>query len=148
MSSIATHITFRGLPTSEALDSDIRERIAWLEQFYGGIVRCRVLVELPHRHAERGRRFHVRIELSVGAGAPPIVVSYDRSSRAVDEAEAERSKAVETGAELRDAQVAVHDAFDAARRQLEDYARQQRHTHHDPHHGQRPGGRTVREAEE
>ena len=38
MALIPTQVTFRGLPHSEDLESDIRERMTWLEQFYAGIV--------------------------------------------------------------------------------------------------------------
>ena len=47
MTIIPTQVTFRGLAHDEALESDVRERVSWLEQFYTGIVRCRVLVEIP-----------------------------------------------------------------------------------------------------
>ena len=78
MTLIPTQVTFRGLDVSAALEADIHERVAWLEQFYAGIVRCRVLVELPHRHRHEGRHFHVRVELTV-PGADPIVVSHEPS---------------------------------------------------------------------
>lgn len=54
MTLIPTQATFRGFAQSEALEADVRERVAWLEQFYAGIVRCRVLVEVPHRHRQDG----------------------------------------------------------------------------------------------
>ena len=34
MTLIPTQVTFRGLAHSDALEADIRERIAWLEQFF------------------------------------------------------------------------------------------------------------------
>ena len=40
MTLIPTQMTFRGLPHSDALDADVRQRVACLEQFYTGIVRC------------------------------------------------------------------------------------------------------------
>ena len=57
MTLIPTRINFRGLAHSRTLEADIRERIAWLQQFYSSIVRCRVLVEVPHRHRHDGRHF-------------------------------------------------------------------------------------------
>ena len=138
MSLIPTQITFRGLVPSEALEADVRERIEWLERFYGGIVRCHVLVELPHRHIEHGRRFHVHIELTVGDG-DPIVVSHNPSPHGAGDVEDDAlRKADETAAVHRYARVAVGEAFDAARRQLEDFARQQRHSHHDRRGGRAP----------
>src|SRR5687768_13115222 len=50
MPLIPVQVTFHGLAHSDALEADIREHVDWLEQFYTGIVRCRVRVEMPHRH--------------------------------------------------------------------------------------------------
>ncbi len=140
MTLIPTQINFRGLAHSETIEADIHERIAWLEQFYGGIVRCRVLVEIPHRHRHDGRHFQVRIDITVPGGAP-IVVSHEPSLHGPlkDAAEAEHSKDTEIDALHRYAHVAIHEAFDAARRQLQDFAREQRgviKTHEVPAHGE------------
>jgi cold shock CspA family protein len=140
MTLIPTQITFRGLTPDVALEDGIRERVSWLEQFYGGIVRCRVLVEVPHRHRRDGRHFHVRIEATV-PGGPPIVVNHEPSlhGRLKDvEGEAHR-KDDEVASVHRHASVAIHEAFDAARRLLEDFAREQRGTvkaHEVPAHGE------------
>lgn len=139
MTLIPIQVTFRGLDVSEALEADIRGRVAWLEQFYPRIVRCRVLVELPHRHRQDGRHFHIRIELTV-PGAEPIIVSHEPSLHAWlkdVEGQAHR-KGTEIESVHRHAGVAVREAFDAARRRLEDVAREQRGTvkaHDEPAHG-------------
>jgi cold shock CspA family protein len=140
MTLIPTQINFRGLAHSNTLEADIRERIAWLEQFYSGIVRCRVLVEVPHRHRHDGRHFQVRIDITVPGGAP-IVVSHEPSLHGplIDVSEAEHHKDTEIEAVHRYAHVAIHEAFDAARRQLQDFAREQRgvvKTHEVPAHGE------------
>lgn len=140
MTMIPTQVTFRGLPHSDALDSNVRGRVAWLEQFYADIVRCRVLVELPHRHRHDGRHFHVRIELTV-PGGPPIVVSHEPSLHGglKDIEEGAHRKETEIEGVHRYAAVAIHEAFDAARRRLEDFAREQRgavKTHEVPAHGE------------
>jgi cold shock CspA family protein len=139
MTLIPTQVTFRGLAQSDALEADVRERVAWLEQFYGGIVRCRVLVEVPHRHRQDGRHFHVRVEMTVPGGAP-IVVSHEPSLHGplkdVDESAHHKESDIESV--HRYARVAVHEAFDAARRRLQDFAREQRgavKTHEVPAHG-------------
>jgi hypothetical protein len=136
MTLIPTQVTFRGLRHLDALESDIRERAAWLEQFYPGIVRCRVLVEVPHRHRLDGRHFHVRIELTV-PGGEPIVISHEPSLHGglKHVEEGSHHKRAEIDAEHQYAAVAVREAFDAARRRLEDFAREQRHavkTHDTP----------------
>lgn len=127
MTLVPTQVTFRGLAHSDALEADIQERVAWLEQFYDGIVRCRVLLDLPHRHRHDGRHFHVRVEVTVPGGSP-LVVNHQPSlhGRLKDiESEAHR-KDTEIESVHRYARVAIHAAFDAARRRLEDFAREQR----------------------
>lgn len=140
MTLIPTQVTFRGLAHDDALEDDVRERVSWLEQFYEGIVRCRVLVEVPHRHRHEGRHFHVRIEVTV-PGGPPIVVSHEPSlhGRSKDIEDEAHHKENEIESVHRYASVAIHEAFDAARRRLEDFAREQRGTvkaHEVPAHGE------------
>jgi cold shock CspA family protein len=139
MTLIPIQITFRGFAGSEALDAEIRDHVAWLEQFYEGIVRCRVLVELPHRHRHGGRHFHVRVEVTV-PGSAPIVVGHEPSLHAgLKDVEDETArKRTEIERVHRYAGVAIREAFDAARRRLEDFAREQRgvvKTHDVPAHG-------------
>jgi cold shock CspA family protein len=139
MTLIPEQVTFRGLAHSPEIESDIQERVGWLEQFYSGIVRCRVLIEVPHRHRQDGRHFHVRVELTV-PGAAPIVVSHEPSlhGRLKDAEDEEHHKDTEIESVHRYARVAIHEAFDAARRRLEDFAREHRgtvKTHEVPAHG-------------
>lgn len=96
-------ITLRDLPHSDALETHIREKAQKLEKFHSHLTSCRVLVEQPHKHQHQGRHFDVHIDLTVPGGE--LVVN-----RASHE----------------DVYVALRDAFDAAVRQLEDYARRQR----------------------
>ena len=96
-------ITARNIDLPEAIKEEIREKVEKLDKFYGRIMRCRVVVEVPHRHHREGILFNVRIDMTV-PGAELVV-------------KREPNKELE---------VAVKDAFDAARRQLEDFARQQR----------------------
>jgi len=94
-------IAFHGLEGSEATRGLIEEKVAWLERYYDRIVGCQVVVEVPHRHHRHGNQYLVRIDLKVPAGE--IVVNREPAQRA----------------EYRDLQVAIRDAFDTARRQLE-----------------------------
>jgi ribosomal subunit interface protein len=91
-------ITLHGLTRSEALEEHIRRRATRLERFHGGITSCRVVVEQPHHHRHQGGQFVVRLHIGVPGGE--IVVNHDHSE---------------------DVYVAVRDAFNAARRQLEDH---------------------------
>jgi cold shock CspA family protein len=140
MTQIPTQITFRGLAHSDALESEIHQRVSWIEQFYPGIIRCRVLVELPHRHRREGRHVRVRIEITV-PGGEPIVVGHEPSlhGRLKHIGEDAHRKETEVEGAHRHAAVAIHEAFDAARRRLEDFARKQRgsvKTHEVPSHGE------------
>ena len=128
MALIPTQVTSRGLAHPEALEAEIRQRVDWLEQFYPGIVRCRVLVEVPHRHRRRGRHFHVRIDLTI-PGRDPIVVSHEPSLHGglKDVEDATARKDAEIDNVHRHRLVAIREAFDVARRLLEDAAREQRH---------------------
>lgn len=96
-------ITTRDIPHSEALESHIRQKAEKLEKFYPHIMSCRIVVELPHKHHHQGRLFDVHIDITVPGGE--LVVN-----RTANE----------------DVYVAARDAFNAAARQLEDYARRQR----------------------
>jgi cold shock CspA family protein len=139
MTLMPVQVTFHGLAHSAEIEADIRERVAWLEQFYSGIVGCRIRIEVPHRHRHDGRHVHVRIEVTVPGGAP-IVVSHEPSLHGPlkDAEEAEHRKDSEVAGVHRYARVAIHQAFDVARRLLQDFAREQRgvvKTHEVPAHG-------------
>jgi ribosome-associated translation inhibitor RaiA len=116
-----TQITFRNLGASPALEQEIRERAAWLETFYAGLVGCHVTVEIPHRHRKHGRPLHVRIELSVPG--EDVIVSHAPTRHALGRS---LHKSEELDGAHKDALVTIHEAFDIARRRLEDFARRQR----------------------
>lgn len=101
-------ISFRNVDPSEAVEANIRSKIDWLETFYDRIQSCRVVVEVPHRHHRQGKIFQVRVDLTVPGGE--IVVNRESGLNGAHE----------------DVYVAIRDAFDAARRRLEEYARRQR----------------------
>lgn len=123
---ITPTVTFRGIRHSDALESEIRTRIDKLETYYPMIMGCRVLVELVQRRHGAGNRYHVRIDLTVPGDE--LVVKHEpslrRTARALD---AEKvTKKAEPDPERKHARVAVREAFDIARRRLQDYARRQR----------------------
>jgi len=124
--TLPVQITFRNMKPSEAVDARVREEVAKLETFYKGIMHCRVMVELPHRHHRSGDLYHVRIEMTV-PGAELIVKrepSLQTSLRQVDTEK--QSKSYEAQAAHKDVFVVIRDAFKEARRQLQDYARRMR----------------------
>lgn len=96
-------VSFHGMAHSAKLEQAIRERLDKLARFHPHLVSCRAVVEKKARHKHQGKQFVVRLDIRV-AGAE-LVANRDHSE---------------------DPYVAVRDAFDAVRRQLEDQARQQR----------------------
>lgn len=100
---IPLKITIRDVPHSEALEAHIREKAQKLEKFSDHIVSCRVVVEVPHKHSKQGKQFLVRLD--IGVPRNEIVINRDHHE---------------------DVYVALRDAFDAARRQLEEHIRRMR----------------------
>ena len=121
-------ITFRGVERTAALEAEVIARLGKLETYYPGIMGCRVLVELVQRHHEAGNRYHVRIDLTVPG--EEIVVTHEASLRATTrDVDAEKiTRLAEPDPERKHARVAIREAFDIARRRLQDYARRQRGT--------------------
>lgn len=99
----ATRITLRGVPHSDALEARIRQKVRKLEQLYPGLLGCRVVAEIPHRHQSRRNQFIVRLDIAVPGGE--LVVNRDHHE---------------------DVYVALREAFRAARRQLGEYTRRLR----------------------
>jgi cold shock CspA family protein len=89
---------------------------------------CRVLLEFVQRHHEGGNRYHVRIDLTVPG--EEIVVAHEANLHAAaQDIDAEKvARVAESDPERKHARVAVREAFDIARRRLQDYARRQRGT--------------------
>ena len=119
-------VTFRNMAVAPVLEEEVRARTAWLETFYSEIVGCRVLIEFPHRHQTKGRPVHIRVELSVPG--EDIVVNQEATRHfTLGDALPEIAHPTLAGQQdHRDVVIAIHDAFDAARRRLEDFARRRR----------------------
>lgn len=100
---IEPQITLRGIDDA-ALEGKIRQRVQRLERYCDDIQRCQVWVEAPSGHHRQGRLHEVRIRITV----PDEELAVDDQPREED------------------LNVAIRNAFDAARRQLEDFARRRR----------------------
>ena len=100
---IPLQISLHGLGHSDALQGAIRRKAERLERYYDRIIACRVVLELSARHQRKGRQHAVHIKLKVPGGELAVTHEHDE-----------------------DLQVALREAFRAARRRLEDYARVQR----------------------
>lgn len=97
-------ITTHHLDLPAPLEETIRERALRLERYFPALVGCSVLVEGAGRHHRTGGPYSVHVDLRVPGGEPLVVTRQHEESL----------------------DLAVRDAFDAARRRLEDFARLQR----------------------
>lgn len=93
-------VQFIGLPFSEAVDTAVREKAAKLDRFRPDLMACRVSIELLDKHKHNGRHYAVRIDVSVPGGELCV-------DRVKDE----------------DVYVALREAFDDIRRQVQDSTR-------------------------
>jgi ribosomal subunit interface protein len=109
-------VTARDIELTDAIKTEIAERAEKLDKFYDRIMRCKVMVECPKRHQNDGKLYNLRIVIKV----PGAELTVKRELN-------------------KDLYVAIRDAFDAARRKLEDYAREQRGIV--KHHEEPPRGR-------
>jgi cold shock CspA family protein/ribosome-associated translation inhibitor RaiA len=117
---VPVEINFRNMEHSPELEELVQTKVSKLEEFYDRITACRVVVEAPHQHHQKGNEYHVRIYLSVPQH--DIVVDRDPGEHHSHQ----------------DVNVAIRDAFDAARRQVQDFARKlegKTKTHETPPHG-------------
>lgn len=112
---LPVQITTRDIPSSQSLETHIREKAAKLTQFYKNITSCRIVVEFEQKHKHKGRLYNIRIDVTV-PGKEMVVTNKS------DE----------------DVYIALRDAFNAINRQLDNYSHK-RHgrvkTHSDVLHG-------------
>ena len=95
-------VTFRHMEHSDAMDARIREQVERLDKFVDNIMRCHVVVEAPHQHHRHGQMYKISVKLTVPGHE--INVSRGRDMHHAHE----------------DPYVAIRDAFNAVRRQLQD----------------------------
>ncbi len=112
---LPVQITFRHIARSDALEAAIREKSEKLSEFHPRIISCRVVVEEVAAHKRQGKLYGLRIDIKVPGHE--LAITRDRHE---------------------DVFVALRDAFDAAKRKLEDTVRVQRDqvkVHDRPQHG-------------
>jgi len=98
---VPLEISFHNMDPSPAVEAKVRRKAKWLERYYGRITSCRVVIEAPHQHHHRGNRYHVKVFISLPGGH-----------------ELAASRDTDQGHAHEDIHVAIHDAFDVARRQV------------------------------
>lgn len=111
---IPLQITSCNLDLTEAIEMKIRTEAGKLDKIYDRIMRCRVVVDSPHRHHHQGRLYSINIYMTL-PGSEVVVKRVHNE----------------------DLYVSIRDSFSAARRKLGDFARRQRgdvkHHEEEPH---------------
>lgn len=113
---LPVHIQFHGMESSDALEVSVREHAHKLESFAPDIMACRVAIDLEQKHQHQGRPYGVRIDLTLPGHE--LVVNRVHNE---------------------DVYVALRDAFNNMRRQLEDIVRRRQRKekqHPVPLHGE------------
>jgi len=96
-------VSLRGIAPSEALIRAIRDKAQKLEHFYDRIAACRVALTLDPGHPGQGKQLSAHVGVKLPGRAVEATRTHDKNIY-----------------------IALREAFDAARRQLEDYAREKR----------------------
>jgi len=118
--TIPCEIFFRHVERRPEIEEAVIEHVEQLERFCPRILHCRVMIEVSSPRHAAGSIHHVRVDVSVPGRR--IVVKRDPPAHQPHE----------------DLDLAIHDAFHAARRQVEDHVRERRHEvkwHEAPPHG-------------
>ena len=115
---VPLELSTRRITLSPALEAELRKRATKLERHYDRITSCRIAVERPSNHHNEGGPYRVRLDITVPG------------SELVADKDAE------------DLNMAIRDAFAAAERQVEEFARRRRGD------VKTPAGSEVRVAEE
>jgi hypothetical protein len=101
--SFPIQITFRHMLPSRVFEDRIRQLAERLEKFSARITSCHVVVERPHQSRAHGSLFDVHLSLCV----PGNIIVVRRSHSA--------------DPDHSNAWIALRDAFNAAKRNLQDY---------------------------
>jgi ribosome-associated translation inhibitor RaiA len=98
-------IHFHGLDKSDAIEERVQEKVSKLKRHFERMTRCRVVLEAPHRSAQRPKVYQIKIEMSV-PGQRSIVVTHEREGSHASE----------------ELNLAIRDAFEAAVRKVDGIA--------------------------
>lgn len=106
--TLPIQVTYRHVEKSEAIERTVRVKAERLRRFAPDLIRCAVTIEAPHLQHQKGNVYQVRVHLTL-PGSEVVITSEPTLDHAHEELE-----------------VAVRDAFHAARRNLMDQVRLRR----------------------
>ena len=127
-------VTFRNMTPIDSVRKDIESRVQKLETFCKPIVSYRIVVEAPTNHHRKSNPFKIRIDTTLTDGK--VLVKYDESAypELRDNGGEPFHKGFDTTSRRNCLMLTIREAFDAARRKLQDHARRRRYdikTHSD-----------------
>jgi len=103
--NIPLELAFHNMAPSDGLSDAVRRQVEKLERFYGHLIGCRVVIEMPHKsHRQGSNTPDVHVVLRVPGRE--IIVSHERSR--------DRKSSINGYTVLR-------DAFQAAQQRLKHY---------------------------
>lgn len=105
---IPLQITFKDMKHSDAIEANVIKKVQKLEQFSKDIIGCNVVIEAPNKRHQQGNLFNVNIEVTL-PGCEIVASKHSDQHHAHE-----------------DAYVAIRDAFNAVRRQLQNFVLKQR----------------------
>jgi cold shock CspA family protein len=101
-------LSFRNMEPTEAIEAIVRQKAARLDSFASRIMSCRVVIEPAGKHQLHGNLYAVHLDIKLPGGEIAII--------------REPRKHVK----YKNLTLAIRDAFDSARRKLEDFVREER----------------------
>src|SRR4028118_558397 len=105
---VPPEITYRGVDKTPALEALVHEKIAKLEEVCSYISSCHIAIEKPNESTRNGSPYRVRLDITVPPGHELVAESKPGEGPQYDAVE-----------------IAIRDAFRAARRQLSKLSQRQ-----------------------
>jgi ribosome-associated translation inhibitor RaiA len=105
---VPLQIKFRFMEPTAFLEARVREQCHKLQRFAEYVTSCRVIIDAEHGQHKKDKLYRVIIDITL-PGEEIITSHYPAQDQAHE-----------------NVNVAIRDAFDAARHQLEDYVRRRR----------------------
>ena len=124
--TLPLQVTFRNMKHSAEVEDWIHAEAEKLETFYHRIIGCHVAIEVPHRHHKKGKPLHIRIDLTLPGKEIVIKRVPVPVHRTIVNGESAASSHAQAKSAHADLQLVIHDAFKAAGRRVQDFARRQR----------------------
>ncbi|MBU6491979.1 MAG: HPF/RaiA family ribosome-associated protein [Burkholderiales bacterium] len=74
---IPTQIIFRNIPSSDAISAEVLKQLEKLQRSRQEILGCHVTIEALDKHQHQGRRYQVRVHLTMANATAAITREYE-----------------------------------------------------------------------